>query len=71
MELKLQINTNFIRGGTFITPVSAIDGTSGPKIKKQILQNSMNSFIKRTKEISTEYSTQTPRIHKYTYCSAE
>jgi hypothetical protein len=42
MELKLQINTNFIIGSNFSTPVSAIDGTSGPKIKKETDTSELN-----------------------------
>ena len=45
MELKLQINTNFIRGGNFNTPVSAIDGKSGQKIKKETDTSEFNDLF--------------------------
>lgn len=45
MELRLQINTNLMTGGNFSTPVSSIDGPSGPKINKSTESSELNDVL--------------------------
>ena len=84
MELKPQINTNFIIWGNVSTQVSSIDGTSGPKIKKEkyiriywpLLWNGPKRYLQIIQLKHQEYTnTHTtpqnngPSPHWSTYCN--